>query len=274
MSFNGPILEKWLLSGQATFKNLSVGGAGLTKIAVPQGKTFIITRIEVLPFLNIIDENETLVDKRTFADPIQQNLTNVLKRTQSQLLFYNPRINSVYNLKNDFSLNNTRYHNDIEPFTAPSINVKKQQFDCFHIVEEDSWLFLKFFNFTETYGANIGTDFYQLYFDGAQNWGPTNNYYGYEDQYDIVGFDTNNTPPAYLYFPQGYGQPSSVGVGVEQFILPSIPYSLDNTQSSSFLPPTPPQSGDPLNPWYIQSIPFYNISVIELNKRLSTEQLL
>ena len=189
------------------------------------------------------------------------------------LLFYNPRINSVYNLRNEFSINSIRYHNDIEPFTAPSINVKKQQFDCFHIVEEDSWLFLKFFSFT-TPIARLDTDFYQLHFDGSQNWSPSANFYGYEDQYDITRVSNQGSPTAFSYFPPGYGNPSSISLGVEQFILPSVPYALDNTQESSFLPPIPPQSATGLNPWWIQSIPFYNISIIELNKRLSTEQLL
>jgi hypothetical protein len=272
MSFNGPILEKWLLSGQATFKNLSVGGGGLTKIAVPPGKTFIVTRIEVLPFLNIIDDVETYYDAETFSKIFEQNLENALKRTQAQLLFFNPRINSVYNLKNEFSLNTFEKNNLTH--TAPTINAKKQLFDCFHVVEEDTWLFLKFFSTEENYIASMATDFYQLYFDGSQNWSPTTNYYGYEDQYDTSQIFANNTPPAFNYFPQGYGQPSSVLNGVEQFILPSIPYALDNTQSSSFLPPIPGQSSNPLNMLWIQSMPFYNISVIELNKRLSTEQLL
>ena len=60
MVFSSSIIEEWLLSGKAVYKNLSCGNAGLVQIPVPEGKTYIITKITILPFANIITEDESI----------------------------------------------------------------------------------------------------------------------------------------------------------------------------------------------------------------------
>jgi len=271
ISLCGPILEKWLLSGEAIHKNISVGGGGLVQIPVPEGKTFIITKIEMLPFANIITKDGTFADDFTLAKLKAQNLTEILKRIQFQLLFYGLRINSVYNIRNSISIQMIANSND-EPLTAPIINFEKNSFDCFHIIEDNSWLYLKYFNLNNPAVIAL-TDNYQLSFDGSQNWPPTN-YYGYTDQSNIYGYQFPSAPFGYSYVTQGLQQ-NNPGV-TNQFILPSydIASASEANQQSSWIPPYPDQSSTDISGNNLPSIPFYNISVIEINKRLSTNGLL
>lgn len=268
MSFSGPILEKWLLSGEAIHKNLSLGGGGLTQIQVPAGKTFIITRIELLPFYNVITPGSDFASNTTFGKLATQDLEAMLQRLQFQLMFYQPRGNSIYNIRNKFFIN-TYEGNGSQTHTAPGLSFERHSFDTFHIVEDTSWLYLKYFDFFST-PPTITTDYYQYVFDGSQNWPPTE-YYGYFDQSDITGYNPSYGGASYLYSPQGYYNGAQ---GLNQFILPNPPYAQNIDQTSNFLPPTPPQSNDPLKATDLPSIPFYNVSVIEINRRLSTTGLI
>jgi hypothetical protein len=269
MSFSGPILEKWLLSGEAVHKNLSLGGGGLTQIRVPEGKTYIITKIEILPFFNVITENGDFADAATFGQIQTQNLEPMLQRLQFQLMFYQPRGNSVYNIRNKFVVQ-TYEGNGSVTHTAPGLQFEKHSFDCFHVVEDTSWLFLKYIDFFSGQ-PTLNTDFYQFIFDGSQNWDPTQ-FYGYLDQSDISGFDFIYGGNSYLYNPQGY---YNFAQGQNQFILPTAPYPANTDQTTSFIPPYGPQTTQGnLKATDLPSIPFYNISVIEINRRLSTSGLL
>jgi hypothetical protein len=266
----GPILERWLLSGEAIHKNISIGGAGLTQLAVPEGKTFIVTKIEMLPFANIITPDEFFCANTSFYRTNFQDLTNILQRLQFQLLFYGLNTNSVYNIRNKFFLN---VINDFEGTdrTAPGISFEKHSFETFHIVENNCWLFLKYFDFRNS-ATEITTDNYPLHFDGSQNWPPSPQY-GYSDQSDITGYNPPAAPDGFNYLPQGLQQGSPIN-GTNQFILNSIEVSTLSTQDSAFLPPYADQSLENIDSSSLPSIPFYNISVIEINRRLSTQGLL
>jgi hypothetical protein len=271
ISLSGPILENWLLSGKAVHKNISVGGAGLVQIAVPEGKTFIITKIEMLPFFNIITPDEFFANSNTFEQPVTQNLEVLLQRIQFQLLFYNLRVNSVYNVRNKLHINNLL---DVEfnGYTAPGLSFEKQEFDCFHIIEDNSWLFLKYFDFVNSI-SEVTTDNYPISFDGSQNWPPSPQY-GYSDQYDITGINPPAAPSGFNYLPQGL-QTFNPPDATNQFIMNSIEVSIPGTnQRTAFLPPFVDQALTNLNSQSLPSIPFYNISVIEINRRLSTTGLL
>jgi hypothetical protein len=270
ISLSGPILENWLLSGEAIHKNISVGGAGLTQIPVPEGKTFIITNIEMLPFANIINDTDLFCDNQSLYLGIAQNLESILTRIQFQLLFYAERINSVYNVRNKFFLSTQQVGDSPENFTNPGVSFEKHSFDTFHIVENNCWLYLKYFN-TEV-PSSITTDNYNLNFDGSQNWPPTN-FYGYTDQSDITRIQNLSAPPGFLYANQGLQQGQIPGTN-NQFILPNFDLATSTNQLSNFIPPIAPQSNEDIAPRWLPSIPFYNISVIEVNRRLSTKGLL
>jgi len=269
---SGPIIEKWLLSGEAIHKNLSVGGSGLVQIPVPEGKTFIITNIEMLPFANIITDGEQFCQNDTLIEPNQQTLITILERLQFQLLFYGLNTNSVYNIRNKFVINNTNIGTTLLPeyWTNPGISFEKHSFDTFHVVENNCWLYLKYFDLTTNPGTAT-TDNYNLNFDGSQNWPPIN-FYGYTDQSDITQYNFSPAPVGFEYATQGrYNfNPSNA----TQFILPNFDLANDPIQNSSFMPPYPNQANTPITAGTLPSIPFYNISVIEINRRLSTKGLL
>jgi len=270
ISLSGPILEKWLLSGEAIHKNLSVGGGGLVQIPVPEGKTFIITGIEMLPFANIITDGDLFADVNTLEAPDKQNLTTILERIQFQLLFYGLNTNSIYNIRNKFFINTAVDAAGVDSYTLPGISFEKHSFDTFHVVENNCWLYLKYFNFGNLPSV-VTTDNYNFSFDGSQNWPPIN-FYGYQDQSDISGYDFSPAPTGFDYANQGVYNfnPSQTN----QFILPNYDLTLDGQQRSSFIPPFPPQSNIGLTAGTLPSIPFYNISVIEINRRLSTKGVL
>lgn len=268
MSISGPILEKWLLSGEAIHKNLSLGGGGLTQIQVPAGKTFIITKIELLPFFNIITESGDWGQLLTFSKVYNQDLGRMLERLQFQMLFYQPRGNSVYNIRNKFFIN-TYEGNGADTHTAPGVQFEKHSFDTFHVIEDTAWLLLKYFDFYST-PPQITTDYYQFSFDGSQNWDPTA-HYGYLDQNDITQYDPIYGGNSFVYSPQGY---YNFAQGQNQFILPTATYAENIDGTTSFLPPIGPQATSSLTATSLPSIPFYNITVIEVNRRLLTTGLI
>lgn len=272
ISLTGPIVEKWLLSGEAIHKNLSVGGGGLVQIPVPEGKTFIITGIEMLPFANIITDDDLFAPANTLKIPVKQDLSTILQRLQFQLLFYGLNTNSVYNIRNKFflSTNNRAQGAGNEDYTQPGISFEKHTFETFHVVENNCWLYLKYFDFNQNIGTAT-TDNYQLSFDGSQNWPPVN-FYGYTDQSDITGYDFTPAPIGFNYINQGL-QNTTLDRN-NQFILPNFDIATDPNQNTNFKPPYPDQANTPLTASTLPSIPFYNISVIEINRRLSTKGLL
>jgi hypothetical protein len=266
-------IEEWLLSGKAILKNLACGNAGLTQIPVPEGKTFIITKIEILPFVNIITDSNVFAQATTFYDVLQQSIDKIIGRSQLQLLFYNERINNTYNLRNKFSIN-TYEGTDTNTHTAPSITYEKQEIDTFLVVESNSWLYLKYIDFL-TSPYTLYQDTYPNIFNGSQNWSPSP-YFGYSDQNDIANV-ANSAGASFDYVPQGYntnyGTPE---FNSDQFILPNLDTISDPNQNSSFIPPysLAGATSGPINLRNLFSLPLYNIEYIEVNRRLSTNGLL
>jgi hypothetical protein len=266
---SGPILEELLLSQKAVYRNVSVGGAGLVQIVVPEGKTWIITKIHILPFLNIITPLEEFAIAATFDSECQQTLRGILERIQYQLLFYTPRLNSVYNVRNKFGLSLTE-NNTPETVTRPFLEVTDQFFECFHMVGDNFYLFLKYFNFNQADEWVI--DQYSAIFNGSQNWPPTTPY-GYNNSMIDVGiytFPYGTFPDYYFYQPQS--QSGTIPLQNE-FLLPTQTVFTGSEVNRSFIPPTVPGQNF-INANELPSVPFYNLSVIEINKRLTTNGIL
>jgi hypothetical protein len=274
ISFASTTIEKWLLTGEAVHKNLSVGGGGLVQIPVPEGKTFIITGIEMLPFANIITDDNLFTSQNVLQVPEGGDITKILERIQFQLLFYGLNTNSVYNIRNKFVINNVYDQtNTISPpyITQPGISFEKHSFETFHVVENNCWLYLKYFNFIDNI-AIATTDNFLLGFLGDQNWPPTD-FYGYENQSDIFGYDFPAPAPAGFDYSNKGANFISPNLNT-QFIIPNYTLAADPNQYSSFIPPYPDQANTAITAGSLPSIPFYNISVIEVNRRLSTKGLL
>jgi hypothetical protein len=272
MTFSSSIIEEWLLSGKAVYKNLSCGNAGLVQIPVPENRTFIITKIEILPFANIFDDAKNFASDNTFYQTQAQDLEQINQRSQYQLLFWNERMNNSWNIRNEFSIN----VNEVGGLnkTTPSNIYKKNIIDCFMVVETNSWLYLKYIDFVSNPNL-IYQDNYGNIFNGSQNW-PPSPFFGYSNQDDIANF-ANAFGASFDYVPQGYntnyGTPE---FNSDQYTLPSLDTSLDPNQFSSFIPPFAlggSISGG-INSEFINSIPLYNVEYIEVNRRLSTTGLL
>jgi hypothetical protein len=273
MNFSANIIENWLLSGKAVLKNLSCGNAGLVQIPVPEGKTYIITKIEILPFTNIITDENDYADEKTLSIVINQDLVNINERTQFQLLFYNERINNTWNIRNKFTLN-TYEGNGNQTHTAPSITFEKEIIDTFMVVESNSFLFLKYIDFRQSPPVLTQAQLNSVY---NINW-PPSPYYGYSDQFDLIDW-YSGYGETYNYTPQGlntsYSTPSTDFNN--QFVLPAADVNNTGLFNTTFIPPfslVPGETGGPINTDILKSIPLYNIQYIEINRRLSTTGLL
>jgi len=273
MVFSSSIIEEWLLSGKAVYKNLSCGNAGLVQIPVPEGKTYIITKITILPFANIMAEDGSIAGLGTFyANKIGQDLREIIKRNQYQLLFYNDRINNSWNIRSSFAIN-VGLDSVVGGLTSPSAYYEKQEIDCFMVVETNSWLYLKYIDFN-TNIPSLSQDNFTNIFNGSQNWNPSD--FGYTNQDDIAEF-VSPSGPTFSYVPQGYntnyGNPD---LNSDQFTLVSTDTLLDPLQNPSYIPPFAlgTSSTNPIDIDSINSLPLYNIEYIEVNRRLGTNGLL
>ena len=266
--FIGPIIEEWLLSGKAQLKNISLGGGGLISIPVPEGKSYIITEIEILPFLNIITDDNRFANPQIFEGATPGGLVDILKRTQYQLTFYNPRINNTYNVRTEFIIQNSVDYVSEQRFNNPGIKVPKQQIKTFAVVESTSWIWLRYFDFVTNPGG-FKTDNYNNILDGSQNF-ESQNAWSWTDQLDNYVFSTI-AGKAYRYRSVG-NQPGTV-TEVDQFILPTLNSTDDPLQDTTFNPPFP-AGINTINQNNMLSMPYYNIQVIEVNKRLGSNLLL
>jgi hypothetical protein len=267
MGFSASIIEKWLLTGKAMYRNASIGGAGLCRLKVPIGKTFIITKIEMLPIINILNSGETFATRQTFDKTVfSQDFDKIIERLQFQLLFYNSRNVNHYNIRPKITLTNNA--DAVDTYTFPSITAEKEVFSTFYVVEEDCWLYLKYFDFgqeepfTDTF--KVYQEIYSNILTGSQNWNPSNNFgYNLTDQ-DIATWRMSAPNGDFTYTPTGQDNQYII----DQFILPNL------SVNSHFLPPYP-ASGIfyPIDAEYLYSIPFYNVEYIEINNRLSTTGL-
>jgi hypothetical protein len=268
MVFSSSIIEEWLLSGKAVYKNLACGNAGLVQIPVPEGKTYIITKITILPFANIITDAETFAAPNTLSNTETQDLRNINKRSQYQLLFWNERVNNSWNVRNSFGLNTASDFSGVTE-TLPTAYYEKQEIDCFMLVESNSFLFLKYIDF-DTNPTLVQA---QLSDISNINW-PASPNFGYFNQFDIINYD-QISGEAFNYVPQGYN--TSYATPSSNFndnlVLPAFP----EPSTSFFIPPDaflPGESGGPLTKENFLSLPLYNIEYIEVNRRLSTTGLL
>jgi len=256
------------LSGKAQLKNISLGGGGLISIPVPEGKSYIITEIEILPFLNIITPDSRFADQEIFKNVTPGNLEDILKRTQYQLTFFNPRINNTYNIRNEFVLQCGINFDDAAKYNFPGIVVPKQQIKTFAVVESNSWIWLRYFDFVTNPGS-FKTDNYPNILDGTQNF-ESQNAWSWTTQLDNYVFSTL-AGKAFRYRSVG-NQPGTV-TEVDQFILPTLDNVDDPQQNTTFNSPFAAGINN-ISQNSLPSIPYYNIQVIEINKRLGSNLLL
>jgi hypothetical protein len=144
-----PLLEKYILSGQAVFKNTSIGENGLLALEIPRGSTIIITKIIIEPFLNIWEENNLLelnayLSSQAISFPLLPPSlnNNLLKRCEYNLKVYSEsgKVKINYNLRQEIEVNYLERKNQANvdhlyfPVLKPKYNTR--ELDCFILANE------------------------------------------------------------------------------------------------------------------------------------------
>lgn len=261
----GTELEKMVLDGNAVFRVASIGMAGLSAMVLPKGKSAVITDITIQPFANIITDDQRFAAKETFREPYDQNLTDILKRTMFQLLMYNSRgIQNRWTLKSEYQINSVSDTVALVPAkTNPTITFKEKKIDCYVLIEELTWFYFLFPDFTPLQTI-LQTQPLGNYFSNVNNfpqapfgWDPANS--------DVQFFAQNPGPQFYspLGLDNSFNPPSPVPNASTTFNL------LNNGPDSPLVMPGP----DPailFESYMLPSMPIMNISYVEINKRTTT----
>jgi hypothetical protein len=156
-----PLLEKYILSGQAVFKNTSIGENGLLALEIPRGSTAIITKIICEPFLNIWAENNTDA-LNTYLSSLNLDQSNfddinlaLLRRCEYNLKVYSEsgKVKINYNLRQEIEVNYLEVKNqpgvDHEFFPVLKPKYKVRELDCFILANETIFFMYSFPSFVD-----------------------------------------------------------------------------------------------------------------------------
>lgn len=266
MNFCGPRLEEMLLSGEAVYKNAPLGYGALMALQVPEGKSFIITKINLQPFLNILDANRVVVDPATFVGPTQAEFGRISERMEYSLLVYNDRVSNRFQLRSEMSLISTHYDTGLgigETWNNPSIHINEKNIDCFMIIEETTFFFFSFPAWeTLQYSFQLNTlqTVYLRYNSFPE--GPA----GYDPTFQTIEAVVIPVLGGFTYLPLGIVNTNTSYNNTTNVI--TIPSISTDTQITFPYPNNALTNG---LAYYQPSLPLFNVEYIEINKRTTTK---
>ena len=268
MNFLGPRLEEMLLSGEAVYKNAPLGYGALVAMQVPVGKSYIITKINLQPFLNIIDENLVVcptLSPNVFSEPTSgASLSEILTRLEYSFLVYNERISNRWQLRNEMELTNTFVVDDGRNI-FPSIKMKEKNIDCFILIEETTFFFFSFPSYeTLQYSFQLNplqTVYlrYDSFPDGLA---------GYQPTFQTIEAVVIPVAGGFTYIPLGIVNTNTPYNNLTNVI--TLPTLAANT-GTQIIFPYPDNAATVGNANYQPSLPLFNVEYIEINKRTTTK---
>jgi len=276
-----PLLEKYILSGQAVFKNTSIGENGLLALEIPRGSTAIITKIICEPFLNlwqnpdvppIGDYNDYLISLLTSATDMPNLATELLARCEYNLKVYSEsgKVKINYNLRQEIEVNflEKRNINNVDHFYFPAVTpkYKVRELDCFILANETIFFMYTFptFNRAGT-GVTAFVDDFGISFNNTTP----------------IPLSPNGpspvTPEMRLYALGGGSTEAYMPMGIsntELFIIPGPPLTNEiyrgEDPTSEFRLPTPTATQDQITPNQNYSLPLLNVEYVLINSGLGS----
>jgi hypothetical protein len=265
----GPRLEQLLLSGEAVYKNAPLGYGALVALQVPSGKSFIITKINIQPFFNIIDYNLQVcptIDNTIFGTVTAGDFRETLTRLEYSFLVYNERISNRWQLRNSFGLENVTVPIFGAPIeTNPSILLEEKNIDCFILIEETTFFFFSYPSYQSLqYGFQLND--LQTVFLRYNSFpeGPA----GYEQNFQTVEAVVIPVLGGFTYLPLGIANSNTSYNNTTNVItLPSIAAN----SGTQIVFPYPNSVQTVAEALYQPSLPLFNVEYIEINKRTTTK---
>jgi len=273
MNFLGPQLEKWLLTGQALYKNTSLGLGAVMGLDVPIGKSIIITKIEILPYINCLTDDEYYANMDVFMSPTTlRDLSTLMERTLYSFKVYNKRVFSSWNFRPVLKLDSSLVYDGegLEGQTAPGLVLDKQEINCFIIAEEPIFFQATFPDFRDTLVslttvADFNADYLQYNSLPPQPLVMNN--------CESINDLTNSFPPGSFKYKPFLNQ-NTMGAQPDQpnagILFPSLDSADAPSKNTTVIPPHPPGTTN-LRPREIYSLPIINVEYLEINKRTTTE---
>lgn len=280
-----PIIERLLLSNEATLEMKSIGFSNLAYLTIPDGKTAVLLELEIQPFANIdpagMPPGTNLIQFFTNlqTNPLTQNDwgsvgSSVSNRTNYQLKLSSSKINQQITIVGDFEFQPEQYrltNNTATFFTALIPKFRAIRHETFLLIDEPIYLDIIF--------ANNGRDASR--YDGDvfnNNFKPKDNPPGPTPDTSYKSIDqinpTNlNTPVTnYGYFPQGKGQTVTAAATPPS---DGIRWSQAGKESGLYMPENALNSGAPftnaiLYPGFWKFFPVVNVKYALINKKTST----
>ena len=271
-----PLLERLLLSNEATFKNATLGLSGENFIFVPPGKSAVILEINIEPFCNQVNEyfiNLLRVGRLDIDNGADIAYQEVLKKLMFQLQVINDTYNTYFSFQNAFSLDwQVAASNSLKDHTKIKLDFQGWKDDVF-IYTDRSLYFNIIFPYLQPDVGDITTGIAVTYGNPAADFtGRVQTLPNYPItfrnntaiHFTIVaalnGFINN------LYSPT---QRNIIGGETaalrEFFTLDTNNGIFPDSPETSIMQPVP--SGDPLYHYMLPTEPFINIKYALLNKR-------
>jgi hypothetical protein len=276
-----PLLEKYILSGQAVFKNTSIGENGLLALEIPRGSTAIITKIICEPFLNLWqnpdvaptgDYNNYLVNLLRDATNMVDLNNELLARCEYNLKVYSEsgKVKINYNLRQEIEVNylEKRNINNVDHFYFPALKPKYavRELDCFILANETIFFMYTFPTFNRTVtGVTAFVDDFGISFNNTTPVPLTPN------------GPSPITPEMRLYALGGTSAEAYVPMGTSNTVsFVSSPLPLTNEiyrgedPTSEMRLPTPTATIDQIDQNQNYSLPLLNIEYVLINSGLGS----
>ena len=212
------ILVRAVLSGEAVYKTAALGTGNLFFLEMDKNKYYLITKIVIHPFCNVLEENNVFgIDTALFESAVVAggNLGGWLQRVWAQLNYYSSDYQFKWLYRPTYGVATGMFHappDDIS-YTAPQINFPYLELDCLIGTSASPYFYFTFPNLTDPatgfFAANItnlGSSFNERNFVPEPFGGPnrssqtvqqlqTNLAGGYN--YSTVGLPNDNSTSAF-----------------------------------------------------------------------------
>lgn len=158
------ILVKAVLSGEAVYKTAALGTGNLFFLEMDKNKYYLITKIVIHPFCNVLEENNVFgIDTALFESAVVAGggLGGWFQRAWAQLNYYSSDYQFKWLYRPTYGVGTGMFHatgNDI-PYTAPHINFPYLELECLIGTSASPYFYFTFPNITDPatgyFAANI-----------------------------------------------------------------------------------------------------------------------